>query len=306
MEQTRIGLPALITSVTFLLAACEAPPPEPAPEAKSNSAPAATATADKKPAAKKDRPKRKINAKPVAEVKVSEDDPLKGKYDLETATKGLTGDGPLTAKITTSLGVVECKLFADKAPITVANFVGLARGIRPWKKDGSWVTEPAYDNTVFHRIIKGFMIQGGSQNGSEETGYVIPDEIWEDANHDRPGLLCMANRGNNTNSKQFFITHDAAAHLDNKYTIFGECSPLDLVDKLATVPTKGERPVDPPAIKSITIEGKASASAAAASRGSAEPSASAAPAASAAPSASSAPKAAPSGSGAPNAGKPKK
>jgi cyclophilin family peptidyl-prolyl cis-trans isomerase len=103
------------------------------------------------------------------------------------------------ATIETDLGSLECKMFADKAPITVANFVGLARGLRPWKNgDGKWVKTPAYEGTVFHRIIKGFMIQGGDtakKAGRGEAGYVIPDEIWEDANHDRAGLLCMANRG---------------------------------------------------------------------------------------------------------------
>jgi peptidyl-prolyl cis-trans isomerase A (cyclophilin A) len=276
---------------------CEAPPPEPTPDARSTAAaakPAATRE-EKASRAPKARPKRKITAKPVAEVPVSPDDPEKGEWTLAEATQGLTGDGPLTATITTSLGKLECKLFEDKAPITVANFVGLARGLRPWKnKEGEWVKKPAYDDTKFHRIIKGFMIQGGSQNGSEEAGYVIPDEIWDDANHDRAGLLCMANRGKNTNSKQFFITHDAALHLDGGYTIFGECGPHAVLDELASVQTRGERPVDPPTIESITIaRGGAAALAASAepgasaapAAGSAAPSASAAPAASAAPSA---------------------
>lgn len=282
------------------LAACEAPPPEPVPEKGKTVETAKPAeTRDDKARAPKARAKRKITAKPAAEVATAPDDPQKGAWTLADATKDLPGDGPLVATITTSLGKLECKLFDDKAPITVANFVGLARGLRPWKsKDGEWVKKPAYDDTKFHRIIKGFMIQGGSQNGSEEAGYVIPDEVWEDANHDKPGLLCMANRGKNTNSKQFFITHDAALHLDGGYTIFGECGPLETLDKLATVPTRGERPVDPPTIQSVTIargagkaDGAAASSADAAA--SAAPSASA-PAASAGPSAGPAPSAAPS------------
>ena len=89
------------------------------------------------------------------------------------------------------------------------------------------MNKPAYDGTSFHRIIKGFMIQGGDAkgNGSGEPGYVIKDELWEGAKHDRAGLLCMANRGPNTNGAQFFITDAAAAHLDTSYTIFGECAP---------------------------------------------------------------------------------
>ncbi len=287
---------ALILALTFSLSSslsgCEAPPPEPTPVTKSGDTARAAKSAEareSKPRAPKERPKRKIKAKPAAEVAVSPDDPLKGTWSLEDATKGLTGEGALVATITTSLGKLECKLLDDKAPITVANFVGLARGLRPWKnKEGEWVKKAAYDATLFHRIVKGFMVQGGTQNGGEEAGYVIPDEVWEDANHDKPGLLCMANRGKNTNSKQFFITHDAALHLDGGYTIFGECGPLDVLDKIATVAVKGEKPVDPPAIESITIARKAMDGAAPATSASADPAAGAAPTASAAPAAGSA------------------
>jgi peptidyl-prolyl cis-trans isomerase A (cyclophilin A) len=189
-------------------------------------------------------------------VSVAPDDPLAGNFSLADATKGLSGTGPLSAAVDTDLGKLECKLYDDRAPITVANFIGLARGIRPWKDvDGKWVKKPAYDGTVFHRIIKGFMIQGGDPrgNGTGEPGYVIPDEIWENARHDRPGLLCMANRGPNTNGAQFFITDAATPHLDRGYTIFGECAPEDTVHKLASVEVLGERPKTPPKIKSIKI-----------------------------------------------------
>jgi len=204
-------------------------------------------------------PKRKITAQPTASVTPSPDDPLKGKFTLEDATKGLPAGKELVATIDTSMGKLECKLFADKAPITVANFVGLARGIRPWKTpEGKWEKKAAYDGTTFHRVIKGFMIQGGDAkgNGTGEPGYVIPDEIWEDANHDRAGLLCMANRGKNTNGAQFFITDAAAPHLDNGYTIFGECEPVDVVHKIASVPVRGDRPESAPEIKKVTISRK--------------------------------------------------
>ena len=214
-------------------------------------------------------PKRKVTARPVASVAPKEDDPAKGKFTLKDAVKGLPSGKTLLATIETDLGSLECKLFDDKAPITVANFIGLARGTRPWKAgDGKWQTKkPAYDGTVFHRIIKGFMIQGGDTNfkmplaadaqlGTGEAGYVIPDEIWEDANHDRPGLLCMANRGPNTNSAQFFITDAAAAHLDNGYTIFGECSPEDVLHKIAAVEVMHDKPKSAPVIKKITITRK--------------------------------------------------
>jgi peptidyl-prolyl cis-trans isomerase A (cyclophilin A) len=204
-------------------------------------------------------PKKKVNAKPTASVEPSPDDPVKGKWTLADATQGMPPGKTITATLDTDLGQLECKLFDDKAPITVANFVGLARGNRPWKTpEGKWEKKPAYDRTPFHRIIKGFMIQGGDakKNGTGEAGYVIPDEVWEDANHDRAGLLCMANRGPNTNSAQFFITDDAAHHLDNGYTIFGECGPVEIVHKIASVETEGDRPKNPPVIKSIRISRK--------------------------------------------------
>ncbi len=219
-----------------------------------------------------------MNAGPPAKP-----DPLAGKFGLADALKGLPSKGDIVAKFETDQGNFECKLYDDKAPITVANFVGLARGIRPAWNGSDWVAKPAYDGTLFHRIVKGFMIQGGSMNGGEETGYTIPDELWG-GKHDRAGLLCMANRGADTNSKQFFITDAAAAHLDKGYTIFGDCSPVDVIHTIASLPVQGEGPVTPPVIKSIRIErgGKSAP----------------APDASAAPSASAAPKAGPPASSA--------
>lgn len=254
----------LLAASLTLLAACQSTPPEPTAEGDTKPKPgdSKTAAADSKSAGQKaplerpQAPKRKVSAQPVAEVKPNPDDPARGKWTLEEATKGLPEGKTLKASIETDLATLSCTLFADKAPITVANFVGLARGLRPWKTpEGKWEKIPAYDGTIFHRIIKGFMIQGGDakKNGTGEAGFVIPDEVWEDANHDRAGLLCMANRGKNTNSAQFFITDAAAAHLDNGYTIFGECGPEELVHKLANVEVRGERPVTPPVIKKVTI-----------------------------------------------------
>ncbi len=194
----------------------------------------------------------------VAQVPVSPDDPVHGQFNLADAEKGLKGNGDLSATIETSHGTLTCKLFADKAPITVANFVGLARGTRPWKDpaNGQWVTRPAYDGTTFHRIIKGFMIQGGDPkgDGSGEPGYVIPDEIWPGATHDHAGELCMANRGPNTNGAQFFITDAAAPHLDKGYTILGECGPVAAIHMIASVATgPGDKPVTPVEIRHVTI-----------------------------------------------------
>jgi peptidyl-prolyl cis-trans isomerase A (cyclophilin A) len=185
-------------------------------------------------------------------------DPTGGAFTLADATAGLAGSGPLVATIKTSKGALTCRLFDDKAPITVANFVGLARGTRPFKShpDGRWVKKAFYDGTTFHRIIKGFMIQGGDQRGTGigDPGYDVVDEIWPGATHDRAGLLCMANRGKNTNGSQFFITDAPARQLDGNYTIFGECSPVSVVREIASVPKgPGDRPLSPVTIDRIEI-----------------------------------------------------
>jgi len=252
---------AVISGLTLvLLAGCQSgPPPEPesrksAPAAEApHPTPAATPTP---PPPKPAPPPPEATGKPVAQVPVTPDDPLKGKFTLEDATAGLAGKGKLTADIKTDKGTLSCELWPDKAPITVANFVGLARGIRPWKNPGGeWVKKPLYDGTPFHRIIKGFMIQGGDPkgNGSGDPGYVIPDEIWGGARHDQRGLICMANRGPNTNGSQFFIMDGVAAHLDGGYTIFGKCSPDSVIESIADSQVMGDRAVSPPKIQKVTI-----------------------------------------------------
>jgi peptidyl-prolyl cis-trans isomerase A (cyclophilin A) len=265
MVETRAMRTAHLTTLAALCAlpvlalGCKSPPPElePAPTSDTTTTPAKTAAPVKTAAP---------TAAPVATAPVKDEpsgggkggDPLNGKFSLADATKDLPGKGPIVAKIDTSKGMLQCKLFDDKAPITVANFIGLATGKRAWKDPatGQWVNKPAYDGTGFHRIIKGFMIQGGDPkgNGSGEPGYVIKDELWEGAKHDRAGLLCMANRGPNTNGAQFFITDAAAPHLDTSYTIFGECAPVEVVHDIASVPTgMQDKPQTPVAIKSVKI-----------------------------------------------------
>ncbi|HWA78320.1 MAG TPA: peptidylprolyl isomerase [Polyangiaceae bacterium] len=199
---------------------------------------------------------RKVVAKPVQAVTPSPDDPLKGVFTLEDATKGLPGKGKLIAEIKTDAGKLECELYDDKAPITVANFVGLARGLRPFKNlKGEWQKSAGYDGTTFHRIIKGFMIQGGDPagTGAGEPGYVIPDEVWDGAYHSQRGLICMANRGPNTNGMQFFIMDGSAPHLDSGYTIFGKCGPDSVIEKIADSKVQGDRAENPPKIQKVTV-----------------------------------------------------
>lgn len=236
------------------LSACKGAPPELEPPTKETTTSAGSTATTAKSAA----PTATTTAAPTEAKKGGSGDPLDGKFTLADATKDLKGTGPIVAKIDTSKGSMQCRLYDDKAPVTVANFIGLATGKRAWKdpNSGQWVNKPAYDGTTFHRVIKGFMIQGGDPkgNGSGEPGYVIKDELWEGAKHDRAGLLCMANRGPNTNGAQFFITDAAAAHLDSGYTIFGECAPVEVVHDIANVKTGAmDRPQEPVTIKSVTI-----------------------------------------------------
>jgi peptidyl-prolyl cis-trans isomerase A (cyclophilin A) len=194
-------------------------------------------------------------------ARADEDDPAKGKFTLEEATKGLSGSGPLTAKIDTTQGTFTCELFDKQAPNTVANFVGLARGLRPFKDaSGKWVKKPFYDGLIFHRVIPGFMIQGGDPLGSGigNPGYAFDDEISPDLKFDKPGLLAMANAGqrdgHGTNGSQFFITEGMPAYLNGRHTIFGQCEPLSLVSKIAGVERGArDKPVKDVVIKKVTI-----------------------------------------------------
>jgi cyclophilin family peptidyl-prolyl cis-trans isomerase len=156
-------------------------------------------------------------------------DPISGFFTLDEALDGVEGSGKLFVEFVTARGVIPCELFEQLTPVTVANFVGLARGLRPWydRDRDEWVAAPYYDGTVFHRVIPGFMIQGGdpTASGRGNPGYVIPDEFNPELRHDDAGVLSMANKGPNTGSAQFFITLDATEHLDDHHTVFGRCTP---------------------------------------------------------------------------------
>jgi len=197
-------------------------------------------------------------------ARADDDDPAKGKFTLEQATKGVAGSGMLVAKIETTLGTFTCELYEKDAPITVANFVGLARGTRPWKdpKTGKWVEKkPLYDGLIFHRVIPGFMVQGGDPLGvgTGNPGYRFQDEFSPNLKFDKPALLAMANAGPATNGSQFFITEGTPQHLTGKHTIFGLCEPASLVSKITGV-KRGPRdkPETDVVMKKVTISrGKA-------------------------------------------------
>ncbi len=177
---------------------------------------------------------------------------------LAEALRDIPGTGKLFALIATSEGEFACELFDDRAPLTVANFVGLARGLRAFRDvpTGKWVRRPFYDGLTFHRVVPRFMIQGGCPkgNGSGDPGYSLADEFHVDLRHDRPGRLSMANSGPNTNGSQFFITEVPTPWLDDRHSIFGQCDPASLAAEIARVPATQTRPDTPVLIRSIRFE----------------------------------------------------
>jgi peptidyl-prolyl cis-trans isomerase A (cyclophilin A) len=166
------------------------------------------------------------------------------------------------AKFDTTEGSFTVKLFEAEAPNTVANFVGLAEGTKEWTdpKTGQKKTAPFYDGIIFHRVIDGFMIQGGDPlgKGYGGPGYKFGDEFHPSLKHNRDGLLSMANAGPNTNGSQFFITLAPTPHLDNRHSIFGVVEDgLDVVRKIGKVRIGAQdRPVTDVVINKVTIERK--------------------------------------------------
>ena len=166
----------------------------------------------------------------------------------------------MTATFTTSEGAFTIKLFDDKAPKTVAHFAGLAEGTQEWtdSKTRQKVKRPFYDGLVFHRVIAGFMIQGGCPmgNGMGGPGYQFADEFGPGLTHTSEGFLSMANAGPNTNGSQFFITLAATPWLDGRHAIFGQVSEgMEIVRKIGKAKTGSQdRPVTPITLQSVKIE----------------------------------------------------
>src|SRR5690606_27967393 len=197
-------------------------------------------------------------------------DPEAGDFTMEEALAGAPeladrSRGPLMATFETTLGSFTCELYEDKAPLTVANFVGLARGLRASydPASDSWVKKNFYDGVLFHRVIEGFMVQTGDPTGTGMggPGYVIVDEFAQDLRHRGPGILSMANRGPNTGSSQFFITVADTPHLDGRQAIFGQCAP-EVPIAISRVPNdarRGNRPLEDVKIVGIAIHRKSDA-----------------------------------------------
>ncbi len=164
------------------------------------------------------------------------------------------------AQFVTTEGNFTVRLYNDEAPTTVENFVGLAEGTKEWSdpRTNEKVTRPYYDGVIFHRVIDGFMIQGGDPlgQGIGGPGYTFADEFHPELRHTKAGILSMANRGPNTNGGQFFITLGPTPHLDDRHSVFGEVvEGMDVVRRIGSTRTaERDRPVNDIIIKSIKIE----------------------------------------------------
>jgi peptidyl-prolyl cis-trans isomerase A (cyclophilin A) len=183
------------------------------------------------------------------------------KTDKKPAVKKIETKGNnMMAVFETSVGTFKVKLFNDKAPKTVENFVGLAEGTKEFTdpKSGNKVKRPFYDGLKFHRVIPNFMIQGGDPlgTGTGGPGYKFADEFTSELKHTKPGMLSMANAGPNTNGSQFFVTVAATPWLDNRHTIFGEVvEGMDVVNSISKAKTApGDRPLEDIVIKHLKIQ----------------------------------------------------
>ncbi|WP_163996355.1 peptidylprolyl isomerase [Pyxidicoccus caerfyrddinensis] len=183
-------------------------------------------------------------------------------------TKKVEAGQEVYATLNTNQGAIVVRLFSKDAPKTVANFVGLATGEKPWTdpNNGQRVTgKPLYQGVIFHRVIPGFMIQGGDPTGTGrgDPGYRFEDEFQSGRTFNKPGLLAMANAGPGTNGSQFFITTSTPDYLNNKHTIFGEVvQGYDVVEKISNVQRDSrDRPQTPVVIEKISMSDQAPAGA---------------------------------------------
>lgn len=171
----------------------------------------------------------------------------------------IPGDGQLYATIQTNMGNITIKLFEKEVPKTVGNFVGLATGNKEWThpQSNQKMNSPLYNGTIFHRVIDGFMVQGGDPlgKGFGGPGYKFEDEFHPSLTHSKGGILSMANEGPNTNGSQFFITQGPTPHLDKKHSVFGEVSEgMDIVNTIAKVKKDGrDKPIQDVVIENIDV-----------------------------------------------------
>src|SRR5688500_12871320 len=254
----------IVCALTIAAAGCGGPQdpaqppaatPAPAPTPESTPPPAATPTPETPaPTAEKpaDKPAAPADAPPTSPDKPTAPDPAK-----PSAAKHGPG---VYAHITTNHGTMVARLFDKEVPRTVENFVGLAEGKKQWRnpRTKTMVRRPYYNNLTFHRIIPGFMIQGGDPEGTGMggPGFEFADEFNPKLRHGKAGILSMANKGPNTNGGQFFITLVPTPHLNDRHSVFGELvEGTETLMAIGKVPTGAQnKPIKPVIIKSVRIE----------------------------------------------------
>ncbi len=186
----------------------------------------------------------------LAQANAAAGDPHSGRFGFAEAIAGLPAVGQFRATIVTDEGAISCRLYPDVAPLAVADFIGLARGLRPFRDpdSGAWVTRPYYDGLSFDRAQERQFVQGG-RIGEQGTGYRLQDERSLGTVFDKPGVLALANDGRNTSAGEFFITTEVLRALDGGYTIIGRCEDPLIVRALEARVLAGERPT----IATVTI-----------------------------------------------------
>ncbi len=172
-------------------------------------------------------------------------DPYGGRFPLEDALAGLPASGELHATLVTDAGEIDCTLDLQHAPLTVANFIGLARGLRPFlDDDGQWKTMPYYEGLTWHRAIEGQFVQTGRRGRQATGGFLLQDEVSYGDSFDRGGVLAMANTGaEHSGSAQFFVTTSAVPHLEGAHAIFGNCDNEAVVRALEREVSRGGAPL---------------------------------------------------------------
>jgi peptidyl-prolyl cis-trans isomerase A (cyclophilin A) len=240
----------VFSALTLTISGCTSPETATRPSETAEASAAKGAAPVTEPVHSEETVKKQATTKTDSQAKP------KDKIKAKTAKKGKK----MFATLETSMGNIKIELFADKSPKTVENFVGLAKGTKEWTdpKTNKKVKRPLYDGTTFHRVISGFMIQGGDPlgTGTGGPGYVFDNETHPELKHDKAGVVAMANAGPNTNGCQFYITVAPQPYLDGGYTIFGQVvDGMDVVTKISKVKTgPGDKPVEAVTIKSVKIE----------------------------------------------------
>ncbi len=238
-----------------------ATPNEPTPAAEEGSGADEAAAGDEGEAPAEPQPPsaaERGGTEPAAEADPTEVPPI-GSETAEEILASIPGEGSLHATIVTNMGTIECTLYEERAPNTVANFVGLATGRKTYIDNET--EQPTrgnfYDGLIFHRVIPDFMIQGGDPTGTGAggPGYRFPDEFHPLLRHTSAGTMSMANSGPNTNGSQFFVCDAATGWLDDRHSVFGTCENHDVIARLARVPTgPANRPLQDVIIERIVVE----------------------------------------------------